>query len=487
MPNCRSGYAPVGSRSKASSFSVKASSSIRHKVSFFGFPSDSVLKDKWIRKIQRHDIDKNGKVSSYKPTNSSKVCSLHFYESDFVKDSRDSNATRKRKRQEFQLQKLQLLPNAYPRKFPNCPQYMSIPETTLRTSPCTSQKRLLNENQRMSEMAESLLSSDTFTSYDDLCKLLKSRDYVFPTDCHFIISKESVLFVFIPEALLKEKPSAPILSASIRIRLNLSVEVYLKSVQLTSSTFDHVLQKSGCVSSLDEISNLLACVKSLCDSGCTSDFLNCIQAAQDILRRYLTATIERQQQQQQHNEDYQTRGLVQFVCEQLRLCQLPVNGRTYSKELLMESFLWFMTSHSAYVKLKDLLILPSVRRLQQLSSGTSVAPSEVDMQYLECRRKNVSDHEKLVIMLIDEVYTASRVEFVNGQMVGLTQDGKLSKTVLTFMIQAVNGKYKDVVKLVPVEKLNVDILQDNFKHAMMEVSKLFHVIGVSVDNHAVNR
>ena len=199
-----------------------------------------------------------------------------------------------------------------------------------------------------------------------------------------------------------------------------------------------------------------------------------------MLSRYLIETVD-------DSDNDEIRGLIQFICEQLHLCQLAVQGRAYSKELLTEAFLLFISSHSAYPKLKNLLILPSLRHLQQLSSYTSVVPSEIDVEYLEERKKALSDDDKLVVLLIDEVYTASRVEFVNGHMVGLTQDDKISKTVLSFMVQSVRGKYKDVVKLVPVEKLNVDILYENFKCVMTEVSRFFHIIGISEDNHAVIR
>ena len=61
-------------------------------------------------------------------------------------------------------------------------------------------------------------------------------------------------------------------------------------------------------------------------------------------------------------------------------------------------------------------------------------------------------------MLIDEVYTAQGIEYNNGSFVGLTEDGRTAKTVFTFIIQSVAGKYKDVVSLIPVNKLNTALL-----------------------------
>ena len=121
-----------------------------------------------------------------------------------------------------------------------------------------------------------------------------------------------------------------------------------------------------------------------------------------------------------------------------------------------------MTSKALYKKLADVLILPSVRRLQQLSSGTSVATNTIDMDYLQCRTAALKEHEKIVVLLIDEVYTARRVECVSGKLVGLTEDGEISKTVLTFMVQSLRAKFKDVVQLVPLAGFSCDVLEMHF-------------------------
>ena len=78
----------------------------------------------------------------------------------------------------------------------------------------------------------------------------------------------------------------------------------------------------------------------------------------------------------------------------------------------------------------------------------------LDFDYLGKRTMDLSDEGKVVTLIIDEVYTAQRVEYNNGSFVGVTDNGTLSKTVLAFIIQSTHGKYKDIACLIPLSKLD---------------------------------
>ena len=119
-----------------------------------------------------------------------------------------------------------------------------------------------------------------------------------------------------------------------------------------------------------------------------------------------------------------------------------------------------MTSKSAYMKLREIVILPTIRRLQQLSESTSVSTGEVQKHYLIHRSAALKAEDKVVVLLIDKVYAAQHDD-----------DGAIAKTVLTFMVQSLRSTYKDVVKLVPVEGLTTDIVKKNFDSVLEAVSK----------------
>ena len=63
----------------------------------------------------------------------------------------------------------------------------------------------------------------------------------------------------------------------------------------------------------------------------------------------------------------------------------------------------------------------------------------------------------------------------------------LQKAVLTFMVQSIYGKYKDVVCLIPINKLNTALLREWFFKVMKGINDCFQVLAVSADNHVCNR
>ena len=133
------------------------------------------------------------------------------------------------------------------------------------------------------------------------------------------------------------------------------------------------------------------------------------------------------------------------------------------------------------------MIFSSITHLRQYSAGISVDTDYLDTSYLTVQRNDLLDHCCKVVLIIDEIYTAQKVEYSHGSFVGLTEEDKPSKTVFTFMMQSFNSKYKDVVCLQPVYQLDTEFLNSWFHKVMVALHDLFFVVAVSVDNDVCNR
>ena len=135
---------------------------------------------------------------------------------------------------------------------------------------------------------------------------------------------------------------------------------------LAKKMYEHLLSSIS-VSTLTEVSNILAFCKSL-SNECLDDCVNktvLVKMAVNALERYLdTATKIRDK-----NNSF---GLIQFLLEQLKLIHIDKGALRYSSDLLTVAFLWKLTSTSLYKKLSNFFVLPSIRRLQQLSCGTTL-------------------------------------------------------------------------------------------------------------------
>ena len=138
--------------------------------------------------------------------------------------------------------------------------------------------------------------------------------------------------------------------------------------------------------------------------------------------------------------------------------------------------------------------MPCISQLRKLSNANNVETGQLDFEYLKQRTASLTNQEKIVTLLIDEVYTAQRIEYNNGAFIGLTEDGLPAKTVLAFMVQSVCCKFKDVVcllpilpVLLPINRLDTALLRKWFHKVMLGLHSLFIVATVSVDNHVCNR
>ena len=117
-----------------------------------------------------------------------------------------------------------------------------------------------------------------------------------------------------------------------------------------------------------------------------------------------------------------------FLHEQLSLVFSKPRGRRYSPGLLAMALLWENISPALYKQLlsANVLTLPSITWLKHLSRDVKVGDGlpQSTISYLKERIKPLCSREKNVTMMIDEIYSAQRVEFVGGNFIGQGDDGK---------------------------------------------------------------
>ena len=274
---------------------------------------------------------------------------------------------------------------------------------------------------------------------------------------------------------------APVLLASVLVTETSETQVHVQSAFVPHAAYQHLIPSKQ-LKSTTQFANILSLCKSLCDGYCSnSSSFYLLKLALLILEQ----TILEESTSEQPNDSLV--NLLKFVIEQIKLIQVPKQGRRYSTDLLTVSFLWQITSTSLYKKLRQLLVLPSLSLRRKLSSGMTVESGKLDLEYLKLRQAELTQQEKIVVLMIDEVYTAQRVEYSNGSFIGVTEDGTPTKTVLAFMIQSLMGNYKNVVCLIPVNKLDTHLLRSWFDHVTNALDDFCFVVAVSTDNHVCNR
>jgi len=451
VPKCNTGY---------------KSNKSKEKIALFKFPEDNDLRQQWIRAIPR---------KGWNPTNSHKVCAKHFVADDFITTSHDHRSPRKNARSSNELQRVRLKPSKVPHIFPNLPDYLSVTTPKPRsTKLASSSARQNSENALISQQNENLFQSEKLISFEDF----KTKISVEPLPSGYIteVGGNCILFHYLNYS--EQLVDAPKLLASIIVMNTLEVKIFVHSAVLPRSAYSHLLH-SDILQSISEFSNLLALCKSLCEIDNVSNGIF-ISLAISLLDRYVDA-----ESSSESSEDILP--LIQFVVEQLNLALVPKNGRRYSSRTITTAFLWQLSSSCLYKKLRGLLILPSISLLRKFSTDLAVESATFDLAYLKQRSVSLTEQERLVVLMMDEVYTAQRVEYTNGTFVGLTEEGSPAKTVLAFMVQSICGNYKDVVCLVPVDKLDSSLLKCWFFKVMEFLKGIFNVVAVSADNHVCNR
>src|SRR6218665_1134103 len=441
------------------------------KITFHVFPiNNAELCQKWVRANPRE---------GFTPTKHSKLCSLHFQPSDFVEEPQDTNVTRRRNKSKSCVKPFRryLKDDAIPSIFSNAPSYLSktcsVPRSTSRA---TTSSRLQLQEERLDNLEQSFLENDNISglTVSELEERLRNETTV-PQDFKICVC-EQVLLLYVIK--ITEDIALPEIVGSIIVKSDFTLVVTVDEKVVPSSQF-HDLVK-GPLRSLSQLLNLMARVKAwIGDPSSRTLEFNIKMAIQ-----HLKTTADGL------DEDSEEHKKISFITEQLKLLSKKKYGRVYSAKLVILSYLIHAASPAAYVVLRDqnILSLPTTTTLRKVTRRLNSATGLDNSSYLKLRISKLNQYERTVILIIDEIYIAKRVEYTKGEMQGLTPDGSVASTLLCFMVKSVVSKYKDIVAIYPMSKLTAAKQHDCYLEVAANLrNESFNVIAISVDNATTNR
>ncbi|KAF2880149.1 hypothetical protein ILUMI_26012 [Ignelater luminosus] len=114
--------------------------------------------------------------------------------------------------------------------------------------------------------------------------------------------------------------------------------------------------------------------------------------------------------------------------------------------------------------------------------------SDINQEISEREDSGMSE-DKLVILLMDEIHLKENLYYKWGNIVGNAfNDEKLAKSAHVFMISSLMSPYKEVVHILPVNKMTGEVLHTFLKNIVIGLHNIgFEVLGVVSDNHSINR
>jgi hypothetical protein len=277
-------------------------------------------------------------------------------------------------------------------------------------------------------------------------------------------------------SFVREENSGPKVIFSLLITEKLEVILHSHGIKVSLKSIVHITGL-GVVNKCSQVLNVLSFLKAFSESTppATDILQQCVSLLEDLIP---------------HADENLARKLT-FIAEQLNLAKKGSKNRRYSALLLATAVMWDNVSPALYRQMisEDLLTLPGEKWVRRLSGGlsmdTGLPPATLD--YLRSRIKTLQDHEKLTSIIIDEVYSARRIEYMNGKFYGF-ENCEATKTLLCFMIKSIAGKYGDIVAMVPLTKISSEIINNWYQKVLEAATEIgFDVVATLTDAHSSNR
>ena len=146
-----------------------------------------------------------------------------------------------------------------------------------------------------------------------------------------------------------------------------------------------------------------------------------------------------------------------------------VGTALYPQSVIVRAFEYFCTARSLYNRLREDFKLPSIQTLTRITSRVSKL---TEGTFLARVFRNVTDMQKLCIILHDEIYVKKMLLYHGGTIFGKAVNDKSKKatTVLGIMISCLYGGPSFISKMLPISSLKVPFLRTEIDQTRESIS-----------------
>ncbi|XP_077512600.1 uncharacterized protein LOC144123693 [Amblyomma americanum] len=443
------------------------------KVRVFAFPKDASRRESWIRAIPRKD---------FTPSVHSKVCELHFQENDLIRKLSHFDAA-SGKTLTVEIERVHLVSDAVPSIFPNCPAYLSTNHTR-RESPASKRARM--EDEALGKAIKSSMETKkdeeqriAIASFQDLKhKISGIGNSDFST---ISVNSRCVMFLRI-----EENPS-PHVRFSVTVFADLSLSVSAGMIKLNS------LPCGGAIPEAVRDTSTLSVLLEQLEKHMTETSEETTASKTTTVLQHIGSLLNELTEESDATKELS--ALIRLLHEQITLT-LAGPIRRYSADTLVFSSILHSISPHAYnfARSASMLTLPHPSTLRRVCSKHGGDPMKEQneahfLSYIRERVKFMESHEKTVTLMIDEIHIKPYFDYKGGSIVGSSANSQEAATTAhVFMIQSLLSANKDVIHILPVAKMNSEILHDYCKRIILEMESLgLKVIAVITDNNSLNR
>lgn len=151
-------------------------------------------------------------------------------------------------------------------------------------------------------------------------------------------------------------------------------------------------------------------------------------------------------------------------------------------------------SPQGYRLLRDsgYVIFPSFSTVKRVFISKDFSPSleqhdENFLAYIKQEFKSLSDDDKTVNLLMDEIHLKAYFDYKGGNIVGSAFDScEAANSAFVFMVNSIKSSFKDV-HIIPTKCMKAETLHSIIKKVIMGLEKIgLTILCVITDNNAIN-